>query len=462
MNPRHNRILNLTGFWLLGLCNNYGYVVMLSAAFDLLKKDYHSDEQASQSSNQTTTCNPVSTGAVLIADIIPSLSIKLIAPFLSLSTHFKVLLVITLSAASFLLTALSLSPFMTYCGIVCASLSSGLGEVTFLGYSSLFDPNVVSTWSSGTGGAGLLGSFSYAGLTSFGLSPRNTLLVMLIVPLLMAFTFWSLIVPPPKRNSEREPIHLSHSSSPDLEVLDDDKSSKLTLSFGEKILVLKKLLKFMIPLGLVYYFEYFINQGLFEILYFANTSLEHAEQYRWYQVIYQAGVLISRSSVNIFKIKYLWLLPILQGLNVLLLLIQILSPFIPFIYIVFGIILYEGLLGGAAYVNTFYRISVESSPRHKEFSMSVTTLADSTGIMLAGFTSIPAHNALCFCNNYGYVVMLSATLDLLKKDYHSDEVIRTRVFSTLTLQQTSQSSNQIITAGIKLFTMLVYLSLDLL
>ncbi|RWS17715.1 hypothetical protein B4U79_13995 [Dinothrombium tinctorium] len=64
-------------------------------------------------------------------------------------------------------------------------------------------------------------------------------------------------------------------------------------------------------------------------------------------------------------------------------------------YIVFGILLYEGLFGGAAYVNIFYRISVESAPRHKEFSMSVTTLVDSTGIMLAGFTSIPAHNALC-------------------------------------------------------------------
>lgn len=27
---------NLVAFWILGLCNNYGYVVMLSAAHDIL------------------------------------------------------------------------------------------------------------------------------------------------------------------------------------------------------------------------------------------------------------------------------------------------------------------------------------------------------------------------------------------------------------------------------------------
>lgn len=29
---------NILSFWVLGLCNNYGYVVMLSAAFDILNQ----------------------------------------------------------------------------------------------------------------------------------------------------------------------------------------------------------------------------------------------------------------------------------------------------------------------------------------------------------------------------------------------------------------------------------------
>ena len=31
---------NLAGFWLLGLCNNYAYVIMLSAAHDILGNDF--------------------------------------------------------------------------------------------------------------------------------------------------------------------------------------------------------------------------------------------------------------------------------------------------------------------------------------------------------------------------------------------------------------------------------------
>jgi len=46
--------------------------------------------------------------------------------------------------------------------------------------------NVISTWSSGTGAAGILGAGSYAGLTAVGLSAVNSLLLMLVVPALMA------------------------------------------------------------------------------------------------------------------------------------------------------------------------------------------------------------------------------------------------------------------------------------
>ena len=51
--------------------------------------------------------------------------------------------------------------------------------------------NVISTWSSGTGGAGIIGSLAYAGLTEphlAGLSPKTTLLVMLIAPALFTAT----------------------------------------------------------------------------------------------------------------------------------------------------------------------------------------------------------------------------------------------------------------------------------
>lgn len=50
-----------------------------------------------------------------------------------------------------------------------------------------------------------------------------------------------------------------------------------------------------------------------------------------------------------------------QCLNLAFLLADVLLTFLPSIYIVFLIILYEGLLGGAAYVNTFHNIALEVS-----------------------------------------------------------------------------------------------------
>lgn len=46
-------------------------------------------------------------------------------------------------------------------------------------------------WSSGTGGAGIIGSIAYASLTEphlANLSPQTTILIMLVMPLILALT----------------------------------------------------------------------------------------------------------------------------------------------------------------------------------------------------------------------------------------------------------------------------------
>lgn len=37
-NPKSGLWRDLTAYWILGLCNNYGYVVMLSAAHDIIAR----------------------------------------------------------------------------------------------------------------------------------------------------------------------------------------------------------------------------------------------------------------------------------------------------------------------------------------------------------------------------------------------------------------------------------------
>ena len=411
---------NWIGFWLLGLCNNYAYVIMLSAAHDLLEKSFHDDNgdagdnnnsMTSESGNKTI-CNPTSASAILLADIVPSLVTKAISPFIFTNTQLRVTIVIGLSAASFLLTAFSVSNLMTFIGVISASISSGLGEVSFLSYSANFDKRVVSGWSSGTGAAGLVGSGVYLLLTIF-LSTRVTLGVQLLIPIIMAVTFWTLIIhPTPGQLQAAATREFTYSdaaeSEPIMEVMMDREGrsteSSLAslnlfpapLTFQDKLRLIKPLFfRFMLPLGLVYYFEYFINQGLFELVYFSNSSLSLKIQYRLYNNLYQVGVFISRSSVQFIQIRFLWLLPLLQGMNFVLFLSHVISPYFGSIFVAIVLILFEGLLGGAAYVNTFYRISQESEPRHKSFNMAITSLADSLGITLSALTALPVHDALC-------------------------------------------------------------------
>ena len=117
---------------------------------------------------------------------------------------------------------------------------------------SLFRRQVIATWSSGTGGAGIIGALSYASLTMW-LSNEDTLLVMLIVPIIQGITFWLVLVHPPQSSI---PITKNGIDSQE-HIIEIPRKS-----FKEKINLVPGLMKYMIPLGLVYLFEYFINQGL--------------------------------------------------------------------------------------------------------------------------------------------------------------------------------------------------------
>ncbi|KAG7221972.1 hypothetical protein INR49_028255 [Caranx melampygus] len=305
-----------------------------------------------------------------------------------------------------------------YCGVIFASISAGLGELSFLSLTVFFSRDVLGGWGSGTGGAGVAGAFLYSGLTQVGLSPQITLLIMLVVPFTMLISYFILLVPPPALPQwiSRETDYAAVGSEERQRLMDDseeaerekstpglvllplnaaDDRSTGPLTFAEKLHVIRGILKFVFPLGLVYFAEYFINQGLMELLYFPNFFLSHADQYRWYQTLYQVGVLVSRSSLCCVKIRKLWTLSLLQMVNLVLLLFAVRYPFLPSAWLVFAIVLYEGLLGGAAYVNTFYFISKETEDRHREFAMAAASVGDSLGIALAGLVAFFVHRYFC-------------------------------------------------------------------
>uniref|UniRef100_A0A8C8YHU3 CLN3 lysosomal/endosomal transmembrane protein, battenin n=1 Tax=Prolemur simus TaxID=1328070 RepID=A0A8C8YHU3_PROSS len=300
---------NAVGFWLLGLCNNFSYVVMLSAAHDILSHERVPGNQSHVDPGPTP---------------IP------------------------------------------------------------LNSSSRFDCNSVSTAPSGSHQWALCCWELHPGcLFSFSGDQLVCYFLLLTSP------------EPQDPGGEAEAETAARQPLIGTEAPESKPGCSSGLSLQERWTVFKSLLQYILPLVLVYFAEYFINQGLFELLFFRNTSLSHAQQYRWYQMLYQAGVFASRSSLHCCRIHYTWALAMLQCLNLAILLADTWFSFLPSIYLVFLIILYEGLLGGAAYVNTFHNIALETSNEHREFAMAAACISDTLGISLSGLLALPLHDFLC-------------------------------------------------------------------
>nr|CAD2170176.1 unnamed protein product [Meloidogyne enterolobii] len=174
---RENNVRDLIAFWIFGLANNFAYVIMLSAADDIIKSQHTHKPQHANKTNISNKCienigNPrcekyMSTGAVLLADILPAMVIKYTMPFFMnrIPFGFRHLLVCLLQASSYLVVAFSPNIQISLFGVVLAALGSGLGEICYLALSSHYSKSTIASWSSGTGGAGISGALAYAILT---------------------------------------------------------------------------------------------------------------------------------------------------------------------------------------------------------------------------------------------------------------------------------------------------------
>lgn len=219
---------NLLAFWLLGLLNNYGYVVFLSAAEDLITG---------------------ASGAVLVADILPTVVIKvrigragrgggrrsrvgrvagekrcsgqavtpwptaalaaqMTAPFWVHRVPYatRILICGMFGFMSFLMAAAFRPLSLRLLGVAFASVCSGWGEVTFLALTSHYGRGAVGAWSSGTGFAGIAGAGWYLFLRSvLGASARLTLALGAVFPLFYVATYAFLLTKPPSVGRAHDP-----------------------------------------------------------------------------------------------------------------------------------------------------------------------------------------------------------------------------------------------------------------
>jgi battenin len=167
-------------FWIFGLVNNVLYVVILSAAIDLVGPE-------------------APKAIVLLADILPSFLLKLTAPFYIhvVPYYVRIILLIIISFVGMSIIAFFNFTTLRLIGVMLASASSGLGEISFLQLTHFYDPLSISGWSSGTGAAGLVGSFAFLVLTSWlKVSTRVSLALFSLVPFSFAAVYWGFLPPP--------------------------------------------------------------------------------------------------------------------------------------------------------------------------------------------------------------------------------------------------------------------------
>ncbi|CAN8103903.1 unnamed protein product [Discula destructiva] len=402
----------LIAFWLFGLINNVLYVIILSAAQDLVGN--------------------LPKGIVLLADVMPSFITKLVAPYFIHRVPYavRILVFAALSTLGMLLIALTPSTqtvAVKLVGVVLASLSSGGGELSFLGLTHYYGPMSLAAWGSGTGGAGLAGAGLYVMLTTwFGFSVKGSLLASAFLPIVMLLSFFVILPKGPLRQGARPK---DYEALPDQDLTEGEVDEMPTGNAASSLLApgpavanaaysahpeghggtflahlnrAKSLFfPYMLPLLLVYVAEYTINQGVAPTLLFPLQSSpfsEHRSFYPFYNFLYQLGVFISRSSTPFFRIHNLYIPSILQVGNLMFLTLQSLIYFIPSVYLIFIVIFWEGLLGGAVYVNTFAEIMEKVPTADREFSLSATSVSDSAGICVAGFVGMAMETWLCDWN----------------------------------------------------------------
>jgi len=145
---------------------------------------------------------------VLLCDVIPSFLTKLCAPYFihKIPYNIRILIFVALPACGMLIVALtpplqdSRTIAIKMCGVMLASLSSGGGELSFLGLTHFYGHFALAAWGSGTGGAGLIGAGAYAIATNtLQINPRTSLLVFAFLPLIMVFSFFVILPQGPLR-----------------------------------------------------------------------------------------------------------------------------------------------------------------------------------------------------------------------------------------------------------------------
>lgn len=407
-----NTRFNYWCFFTLGLVNNFSYVVISASSADLAST-------FQQNSN---------IGIILWASIGAGFAVKALNTFYFVKRHFhfnpRVHMTLITFFIGYLGLSLSLRLSFSSC-IVFIFLTGGacsFGESVILGYLKSFPSSMTGAWSSGTGLAGVGGVSFYLLLKSIFrefMEPKVYLSIIYFMLIATLFIyaycfFWGISRPPGMKrgfgcsdsgNSNMEISEMSSENQPEdedtstlLPSIDADRSDETLHITEDSILLVHRRLFFpySLPLCLVYFAEYVISVGCAQVANASRYKEYDSSEIPWglsnafvlLSFAYQGGVLISRSSLHLFRTKRTWLICLLQGFNLILWLLQAYFQVISYsmFWIQILLMFWVGLMGGLMYVNVFSNIVDDATIKDSDRELAM--------------------NLVCFYVNFGMYVFI--------------------------------------------------------
>ena len=360
------RIIDRIAMFMIGIINNTPYVIGIASANRIVR-----------SFNKESY-----TGIVMWANTVSGIFSRFINNMLiSFNVPYEVNFIANLimMLLGLLLCAFSykLSEFWVCCvGVFFIGFSSNLGESVMLCYMTYKKKtNLLKSWSSGTGMAGIAGAgYSFicdiVNIDDFwsfiGVSP-----VVLIYGLL----FFLVIKKSPEENSEIE--RMEQPIMPENEISYNEKSPMLSNESSNDMNEHVRVFDFsywhgagwlMFNCGAVYFLEYVI-QGVFADCCMSSDDFKkHTYIFSLLNLMYQIGVFISRSSLNFFQVKKIWILTFVQCLFFTLFCTNAFYHFMPFGALL-ATMIFVGLFGGCSYVNAFHLMMNDPTMSTKQKEM---------------------------------------------------------------------------------------------
>lgn len=398
------------GLFLLGVINNLPYVMVNSAARNIVES--FGEENM--------------IGLVFGANVLLSFVVKSINAFFLLNVPYKIRYIVT--GCLMLLGLFGVAFAMEFgLAIVCIAIvgaSEAFGGNVTLGYLTWFPSPMVNAWSCGTGIAGVLGSSIFVilgcaiGHHGSGKTKEiyklTKVAFLLISPLVLVYwlAYFAVVKRPtqlsetseciPKELSvikEEDELYNTNSADESKPILNKPVSQADESTKRKFLRCLHRILWLGTNLCLVYTFAYVAQGCAAKVRPKRGYNAGCPELYESLQLCYQAGVFLSRSSAQIVRIRQVQLLTLVQFLNVLLWIVDVHYKFLPVACLPVLMVI-VGLLGGASYVNTFYTVLHDQEFPHddKEMCVNIAGIFIDIGIVAGAgletilFTTILKHD----------------------------------------------------------------------